>query len=73
MNSFKLNFITTSSFQRSKGFHFSPNVNEPDDAYKFGYLAWSTTQRICDTSVVTPNLLLLLLLFFFCISGIRFQ
>ena len=64
MNPFKFNFIIASSFQRSKGFHFSPNVNKPDDAYKFGYLAWSTTQLICDTSVVIPNFFVFVL---FCL------
>ena len=33
MDPFKLNFITASSFQWLKGFHFSPNVNEADDGY----------------------------------------
>ena len=33
MDPFKLNFITASSFQWSKGFHFSPKVNEPEDGY----------------------------------------
>ena len=33
MDPFKLNFMTASSYQWSKGFHFSPKVNEPDDGY----------------------------------------
>ena len=31
MDPFKLNFITASSFRWSKGFHFSPKINEPED------------------------------------------
>ena len=33
MDPFKLNFITASSFEYSKGFHFSSKINEPDDGY----------------------------------------
>ena len=33
MDPFKLNFITASSFQWSKGSHFSPKVNEPGNGY----------------------------------------
>ena len=51
MNPFKFNFITASSFQWLKGFHFSPKVNEADNGYN--NLAWSTTQLISKTRVVT--------------------
>ena len=59
MDPFKLNFITASSFQQSKGFHLSPKVNEPNaqaTMTKFGNLAWSTTLLISEMSMVTPNI-----------------
>ena len=60
MDPFKWNVITASSFQWSKGFHFSPEEVNPTTATmtKFGNLAWSTTQIISETSVVTPNFLI---------------
>ena len=60
MDPIRIEFTKASSFQWSKGFHFSPKVNEPDEApmTKFGNLAWSATQLISETSPVTPNFFL---------------